>query len=44
MNRKDIWSLFSTTGNIKYYLKYRDMVQKGIDNIGDNKSKWNNNK
>lgn len=44
MNKEDIWRLFKSTGNINYYLKYKDMIQKGIGNIGDNKSKWNNNK
>ena len=43
MTREDIWNLFTKTGDINYYLKYKDMLDKGLDKIGDNESKWNNN-
>lgn len=44
MNKNDIWNLFKITGKIEYFLKYKEMTEKGIDYIGDNESKRNNNK
>ncbi len=43
MNRNDIWSLFKMTGKIEYFLKYREMCEKGIDKIGNNESRRDNN-
>lgn len=28
MNEKDMWKLFKLTGNIKYYMKYKDMKKE----------------
>ena len=38
MTRNDIWVLFKKTGNISYYIKYKDMLEKGIDKLEDRKS------
>ena len=38
MNKDDLWKLFTITGNINYFIKYKNMIQEGIDYIGDNKS------
>ena len=38
MTKEDLWILFKKTGNLSYYLKYKDMCYKGLDKIGDNKS------
>ena len=38
MNKDDIWNLFKKTGKLEYYLKYKDMVEKKVDNLGDDKS------
>lgn len=43
MNKNDIWNLFKMTGKIEYFLKYKEMTEKGIDYIADNESKRNNN-
>ncbi len=42
MNRKDIWQLFKLTGKIEYFLKYKQMIEKGIDYIGSSESNGNN--
>ena len=39
----DIWNLFKMTGKIEYFLKYKDMKEKGLIRLGDNESKGNNN-
>lgn len=44
MNINDIWVLFKKTGNINYYIKYKYMIEKGIDKLEDRESKWNNTK
>lgn len=44
MNINDIWNLFKITGNIDYYIKYKDMIDKGLDKLGNNEGKRNNNK
>ena len=38
MTRDDLWLLFKRTGNISYYIKYKDMLDKGLDRTGNNKS------
>ena len=38
MTKEDVWNLFKKTGNIKYYIKYKDMINKGIDKLEDRKS------
>lgn len=38
MTREDLWKLFTKTGNISYYIKFREMLNKGFDKIGDNES------
>lgn len=38
MTKEDIWELFKKTGDINYFLKYKDLINKGLDKIGDNKS------
>ena len=38
MNKNDVWRLFEKTGKLEYYLKYKDMIEKKVDNLGDNKS------
>ena len=43
MTKEDIWNLFVKTGDISYYLRYKEMMNKGLDKIGDNESKGNNN-
>lgn len=43
MNKKDIWNLFKMTGKIEYFLKYKEMVEKGIDTLGTTESNWDNN-
>ena len=43
MNRNDIWNLFKLTGKIEYFLKYKDMIDKGIDIIETTESAGNNN-
>lgn len=37
MTKQDIWNLFKKTGNISYYIKYKEMINKGFDKIGNNK-------
>ena len=44
MNINDIWVLFKKTGNINYYIKYKDMIEKGIDKLENRESEWNNTK
>lgn len=29
MTKEDMWNLFKKTGNITYYLKYKEMIKKG---------------
>ncbi len=29
MTKDDLWNLFKMTGNINYYLKYKEMIKKG---------------
>ena len=41
MYKKDLWELFTKTGNITYFIKYKEMIDKGIDKLGDNESKRN---
>ncbi|MBO5530711.1 MAG: hypothetical protein J5970_04860 [Bacilli bacterium] len=43
MTKDDIWNLFVQTGNISYYLKYKEET-KGFENYGNNKSERDNNK
>ena len=31
MNRNDLWLLFSKTGKIEYYLKYKEIKEKEIN-------------
>lgn len=38
MKKEDVWNLFKLTGNINYYLKYHQMVEGKIDEIGDKNS------
>ena len=38
MTRNDIWVLFKKTGNISYYIKYKEKIEKGIDKLEDRKS------
>lgn len=42
MNKDDLWALFRKTGNIYYYIKYKDMLEKGIDKLENRESKGNN--
>lgn len=43
MNKSDVWSLFKMTGKIEYFLKYKEMCEKEVETLGDNKSKRNSN-
>lgn len=43
MDRKDIWNLFKLTGKVEYFIKYREMVEKGIDSIGISEGTGDNN-
>ena len=43
MNINDVWNLFKMTGKIEYFLKYKDMVKKGMIALGDSESKGNSN-
>lgn len=38
MTKNDVWNLFKKTGNIEYYIKYRYMIEKGLDKLEDRKS------
>lgn len=29
MTKDDLWNLFKMTGDITYYLKYKEMIKKG---------------
>ncbi len=41
MNKNDLWLLFTKTGKIEYYLKYKNYKNEG--NIEDEqKDRWNN--
>ena len=39
----DVWNLFKMTGKIEYFLKYKDMIEKGEVQIGSIESKRDNN-
>ena len=42
MNKKDLWLLFTKTGKIEYYLKYKNYENKGkLED--EQKDRWNNN-
>ena len=43
MTINDIWNLFKMTGKIEYYLKFKELEEKGEDKIGSIESKRNNN-
>ena len=43
MTKYDIWNLFVRTGNISYYLRYKEMINKGLEKYGNNQDKGNNN-
>ena len=43
MTINDIWSLFKMTGKIEYFLKYKEMKEKGELEIGSIESKRDNN-
>ena len=43
MSIKDVWNLFKMTGKIEYFLKYKDMIEKGEVQIGSIESKRDNN-
>ncbi len=38
MNKKDIWNLFVKTGKLEYYIKYKEMLERKIDTLGDDGS------
>ncbi len=38
MTINDVWNLFKKTGNIEYYIKYKKMIDEGIDKLEDRKS------
>ena len=38
MNKEDVWNLFKQTGKIEYYVKYKKMVEKKVDTLGDKES------
>ena len=38
MNKQDVWNLFVKTGKLEYYLKYKDMIEKKVDSLGDDRS------
>ena len=47
MTREDVWNLFKKTGKIEYFIKYQQMVDSGVDRIGDQDNwrfyyKWEN--
>lgn len=43
MTINDVWNLFKMTGKIEYFLKYKNMVEKGELEIGSIESKRDNN-
>ncbi len=43
MNINDVWNLFKMTGKVEYFLKYKDMREKGLISLGNSESKRNNN-
>lgn len=38
MNKYDVWNLFVKTGKIEYYIKYKEMIEKKVDNLGDDEA------
>ena len=30
MTKEDVWNLFKMTGNVKYCLKYKQMIKEGL--------------
>ena len=32
MNKKDLWLLFTKTGKIEYYLKYKETKEQELEN------------
>ena len=38
MNINDVWNLFVMTGKVEYYIKYKDMLEKKVDNLGDDEA------
>ena len=42
MNINDVWNLFKLTGKIEYYIKYKEMLAKGMSSIGDKESSRDN--
>ena len=38
MDKKDVWRMFEETGKLEYYLKYKEMVKKKVDILGDDRS------
>ena len=38
MNEKDIWDLFKRTGEIKYYIMYRNIIDGKLDKGGNKKN------
>lgn len=38
MTKNDVWLLFKKTGDINYYIKYKEMLEKGIDSVEDRES------
>ena len=39
MDEKQIWQLFKETGEIKYYIIYRNIIKKKVDLSGISESK-----
>ena len=42
MIEKKLWNMFFNTGEIKYYLMYRKLVEKKVDGFGISESSRNN--
>ena len=37
MNKEDVWNLFKETGQIKYYIEYKKIKKKKVDDLGNKK-------
>lgn len=37
MSKEDIWNLFRLTGKLEYYMVYKQMDKRKIDEIGSSK-------
>lgn len=41
MDEKDVWNLFKETGNIQYYIKYKQMKREKSGMLGNKEDRRN---